>query len=150
MSDLPKLWTTFSNISKFWCAKSFINVDNWSNLFKKKGVEEYWTRRPTFIKENVLKILIFKMLHFLKILFIIWVLRSDGDICFVHPIFRLWFLVTFWQQNFKNTTILHNLCLLFAMQDGHDQKTPEIKSCNWSDQNTKNQRTKIWDERSVI
>ena len=28
----PKLWTTASNMSKFWFSKSFFSVKNWSNL----------------------------------------------------------------------------------------------------------------------
>ena len=31
-NDLPKLWTTLSNISKFWVSKSFFSIKNWSNL----------------------------------------------------------------------------------------------------------------------
>ena len=46
----------------------------------------------------------------------------------------------------KIQTILHNLCLHFARQDGQDEKTG--KSCNFSNQNTKNQKTKIWDEKT--
>ena len=38
-----------------------------------------------------------------------------SDMCFVHPIFRFWFLVTF---GYENTKILHNLCLHLARQDG--------------------------------
>ena len=40
-------------------------------------------------------------------------------ICFVHPIFRFWFLVTFGDEV---TKILRNLCLHFARQDGQDGK----------------------------
>ena len=40
-------------------------------------------------------------------------------LCFVHPIFRFWFLVTFGN---KVTKILRNLCLHFARQDGQDGK----------------------------
>ena len=32
---LPKLWTTSSNISKFWFSKSIFSVENWSTLSKK-------------------------------------------------------------------------------------------------------------------
>ena len=49
-SDLPKLWTTSTNISKFVLSKSFFCVINWLNLSEKKIYEEYLTRRPTFIK----------------------------------------------------------------------------------------------------
>ena len=59
-------------------------------------------------------------------------------LCFIHPIFCFWFLVTFGN---KVTKILCNLCLHFARQDGQDGKKP--------DQNTKNQKTKIWDERNI-
>ena len=47
------------------------------------------------------------------------------NICFVHTIFRLWFLVTFGD---KITKLLHNLCLHFARQDGQDGKKTERKS----------------------
>ena len=47
--------------------------------------------------------------------------------CFVHPIFRFWFLVTFGDEV---TKILRNLCLHFARQDGQDGEKPERKSCN--------------------
>ena len=39
--------------------------------------------------------------------------------CFVHPIFRFWFSVTFGDEVMK---ILCNLCLHFARQDGQDGK----------------------------
>ena len=38
-SDLPKLWATFSNISKFWFSKKYFSVENWSIFF----FEEYLT-----------------------------------------------------------------------------------------------------------
>ena len=41
------------------------------------------------------------------------------NICFVHPIYRFLFLVTFVD---KVTKILCNLCLHFARQDGQDGK----------------------------
>ena len=47
--------------------------------------------------------------------------------CFVHPIFRFWFLVTF--DNMV-TKILHNLCLHFARHYGQDGKKTERKSRN--------------------
>ena len=64
--------------------------------------------------------------------------------CFVHPKFGFWFLVTFVD---KVTKILHNLCLHFARQDRQDgnKRKEQLKS----DQNTKNQKTKIWDERNI-
>jgi len=54
----------------------------------------------------------------------------------------------FLRQSYENTKTLHNLCLHFARQDGQDRKETERKSSNLSDQNTKNQKTKIWDERN--
>ena len=42
--------------------------------------------------------------------------------CFVHPIFRFCFLVTFGDEV---TKILCNLCLHFARQDGQDRKRKE-------------------------
>ena len=45
--------------------------------------------------------------------------RNLPNLCFVHPIFRFWFLVTFGD---KVTKKLHNLCLHFARQDGQDGK----------------------------
>ena len=64
-------------------------------------------------------------------------------LCFIHLIFRFWFLVSFGYEVMK---ILRNLCLHFARQDGQDGKNPERKSHNLSDQNTKNKKTKIWAE----
>ena len=58
-------------------------------------------------------------------------------ICFVHPIFRFWFFVTFDDEVPK---ILRNLCSHFQARWTR-QKKPER-----SDQNTKNQKTKIWEE----
>ena len=46
---------------------------------------------------------------------------SWWNLCFIHPIFRFWFLVTFAFGN-KVTKILCNLCLHFARQDGQDGK----------------------------
>ena len=54
-SDLPKLWTTSSYISKFVLPKSFFCVETLSNLSKKNFYEEYSTRRPTVIT-NVFEI----------------------------------------------------------------------------------------------
>ena len=39
--------------------------------------------------------------------------------CFIHPIFRFWFLVTFGDEV---TKILRNLCLHFARQDRQDRQ----------------------------
>ena len=65
--------------------------------------------------------------------------------------FRFSFLVFsyFWQRSNENTKILHNLCLHFSRQDGQDRKKTERKSHNYIDQNTKNQKTKPWDEQNV-
>ena len=50
------------------------------------------------------------------------------------------FLVTFGDEV---TKILRNLCLYFARQDGQDGK-------NWKENHaTKDQKTKIWDERNI-
>ena len=40
-------------------------------------------------------------------------------VCFVHPIFRFWFLITFGDEVMK---IIRNLCLHFAKQDRQDGK----------------------------
>ena len=42
-----------------------------------------------------------------------------GNNCFVHSIFRFWFLVTFGDEV---TKVLRDLCLHFAWQDGKDGK----------------------------
>ena len=52
-------------------------------------------------------------------------LTREMLICFAHPIFQFWFLVTFGDEVKK---ILPNLCLHFARQDGQDVKKPERKS----------------------
>ena len=70
-----------------------------------------------------------------------------NNICFVHPIYRFLVFGHFWLRSYENTKILRNLCLNFAKQDGQDRKM-ERKSHNWSDQNSKNLKTKIWDERN--
>ena len=62
--------------------------------------------------------------------------------CFVHPIFHFWFLVTVGNEV---TKILSNLCLHFARQDGQDRKK---RKKNHATKVTKNQKTKIWDERN--
>ena len=43
-------------------------------------------------------------------------------LCFVHPIFRFWFVVTFGDEVTKIQKILRNLRLHFARQDGQDRK----------------------------
>ena len=65
--------------------------------------------------------------------------------------FHFSFLVIghFWQRSYKNTKMLRNLCLHFARQDGKDGKKLERKSRNQSDQNTENQKAKIWDEQNI-
>ena len=47
------------------------------------------------------------------------ILKFCFVICFIHPIFRFWFSVTFGDEV---TKILRNLCLHFARQDGQDGK----------------------------
>ena len=49
------------------------------------------------------------------------------DKCFIHPIFRFGFLVTFGDEV---TKIFRNLFLHFARQDGQDGKRTERKSHN--------------------
>ena len=50
-------------------------------------------------------------------------------LCFVHPIFCFWFLVTFGDEV---TKILHDLCLDFARQDGQDGKNKKkIMQLKW-------------------
>ena len=44
LSDLPKLWTTLSKISKFWDSKSFFGVYNWSKLSKKNSLKNIWLK----------------------------------------------------------------------------------------------------------
>ena len=46
---------------------------------------------------------------------------KKDNICFVHPIFRFWFLDTFGNEVTK-VRKLRNLCLHFARQDGQDGK----------------------------
>ena len=48
-------------------------------------------------------------------------------LCFVHPIFRFWFLVTFGDEV---TKIFRNLYLHFASKDGQEGKKTERKSRN--------------------
>ena len=59
------------------------------------------------------------------------------------PSSYFWFLVTFGDEDMK---ILHNLCLHFARQD---RKKTKRNSRKQIDQNTKNQKTKIWDEQNI-
>ena len=77
-SDLPKLWTTSWNISKFVLSKSFLCVKNWSNISQKKSYEEYSTRRSTFIRKCFwnfwfLRFFFWNCAQFLSALFIILV-----------------------------------------------------------------------------
>ena len=44
-------------------------------------------------------------------------------VCFVHPKFHFWFLVTFGNEV---TKILHNLCLHFARQDPKDGRKRKV------------------------
>ena len=58
--EQPSLGLTFSNISKFWLLKI-------GQIFSNKFFfEEYWTRRPTFIKKYFWKSWFLKKLWFLK------------------------------------------------------------------------------------
>ena len=51
-SDLPKLWTTFSNISKFVHSKSFFCVKNWLNLSKKTNfMKNIWLGDQLLVKK---------------------------------------------------------------------------------------------------
>ena len=58
---------------------------------------------------------------------------QKSDICFVHPIFHFWFLVTFGDE----VTKICNLCLHFARQGGQDGK-------NWKE----NHATKVTNDLS--
>ena len=57
----------------------------------------------------------------------------------------------FWQRSYENTTILRNLCLHFARQNGQDKKKgKENYATNGTKiPKTKNQNTKIWDEQNI-
>ena len=48
-------------------------------------------------------------------------------LCYFHLSFVF---AHFWRQIYKNTKILHNLCLHFARQDWQDEKKTERKSHN--------------------
>ena len=55
--------------------------------------------------------------------------KEDGKKCFVLPIFRFWFLVTFGDEV---TKILRNHCLHFVRQDGQDGKNgKKITQLKW-------------------
>ena len=60
-----------------------------------------------------------------------------GHLCFVHPIFRFWFLVTYGNK----VTKIQNYYVIFVYilqgKMGKTEKNPERKSRNKSDQNTK-------------
>ena len=69
--------------------------------------------------------------------------------CFVHPIFRFWFLVTFGD---KVTKILkHYVIFVYILQGkmGKTEKNRKKITQLKSDQITKNQKTKIWDEQNI-
>ena len=59
-------------------------------------------------------------------------------LCFVHPIFRFWFLVTFGDEV---TKIFCNLCLHFASKDGQEGKKQKE---NHATKVTKIPKTKRW------
>ena len=112
-------WLKFGNV---WFLRSFFyfkNQPNTSNPFKiiKLGEEP-------FVNDTL------------------WNLNFFLYLCFVHPIFRLWSLLTMKLQTYK---ILHNLCLHSARQNGQEGKNRK-KVMQLS---TKNQKTKIWDERNI-
>ena len=71
LSDLPKLWTTCSNISQYSYFQSHFSVLKIGRIFPKKiFYEEYLTRWPTFIKKFFLKFLFLRYtLYFLKIIY---------------------------------------------------------------------------------
>ena len=79
--------------------------------------------------------------HMLSIWEKIKKIEKGFNFCFVHSIFRFWFSVSFGDEV---TKILRNLCLHFARQNGQDGR--KWKKCY---QNTKNQKTKIWDEQNI-
>ena len=54
----------------------------------------------------------------------------------------------FWRRSYESKKILRNLCLHLARQDGQERNKLERKVRNLSNQNTKNKKTKIWDERN--
>ena len=90
--NLPKLWTTSSNISKSVLSKSFFCFKNWLNLFKKNNLyEEYWTKRP-----NDLEILIFKILYFSKIV---------PNFCWLCSWF--WTMTRFIEKMFISSSCIH-------------------------------------------
>ena len=64
-SEIPKLWTTSSKISKFWFPKSFYSVVNWSNLSKTK-LWKVFDQEINFWQKMSLNIFIFRILYFLK------------------------------------------------------------------------------------
>ena len=64
-------------------------------------------------------------------------------LCFVHPIFRFWFVVTFGDEVTKIQKILRNLCLHIARQDGQDGKNRKENHATKVTKETKNQKMKI-------
>ena len=66
-SDLPKLWATSSNISKFVLSKSLFCVKNWSKLSEKRFYDEYLQGDQILLIIIIFLILIFKILYFIKL-----------------------------------------------------------------------------------
>ena len=65
----------------------------------------------------------------------------NQNLCFVHPIFHFWFLVTFG----KNTKILRNLCLHFAKQDGQDgKKGKKVTKLKWPKYQKPKDKNMVW------
>ena len=79
LSDLPKLWITSSNISKFWFSKSFFSVENWSKLsnkffsVKNIGIGEQLLLKVFFYFEFLKYDIVLKFAQFLSALFLILV-----------------------------------------------------------------------------
>ena len=81
---LVKIMNNLLEHLKILIFKVIFSVENWSNLSSKKSLKNI-ARRPTFIKKMGLKILIFKILHFLRMCTIFvgsvnYFVRSDGVI----------------------------------------------------------------------
>ena len=60
-SDLPKLWTSLSKISKFRDSKSLLSIWNWLNLFKNKILGRIFDKET-----NLYKLFFFWKFWFLK------------------------------------------------------------------------------------
>ena len=73
-----------------------------------------------------------------------------GHLCFVHPIFRFWFLVTYGN---KVTKIRKYYVIFVYILQGMIGKTEKNQNENHTtkvgNQNTENQKTIIWDEQNI-